>query len=169
MAATTDIPFRIVVLEPPSGVLFRLQSGKTPGDLIPPVASSRSALVFEFMLSLGKRLPDGRPRFLGSLAQGTPTERFVYVNSGSLAGQVNTPWTRRAKVHLSSITSSMIREVTSSDGACLEAQFMGTSRDGGPSCASVPLAGGGWHVARGTPNRSQVKKSALLGRLPPSK
>ena len=146
MGSTIAVPFRIVVVEPPAGVLFRLQSGKTPGDLIAPVVSQDAALVFEFALGLGPPLPDGRPRFLGAPAQGTPTERFVYVNSGTLAGQSNSPWTRRAKVHLSSITASVVREVTSKRGACLETRFEGTAKDGGPSCASVPLLGG-WRVS----------------------
>ena len=82
-----SVPFRIDVVEPPRDVHFRLQSGKSPGDLLPPARSTRSALVFEFTLSLGEPLPDGRPRFLGPLAQGTPEKRFVYVNSGTLAGR----------------------------------------------------------------------------------
>jgi hypothetical protein len=140
------VPFRIVVVDPPRGVHFRLQSGKSPGELLPPARSTSSSLTFEFELHLGEPLSDGRPRFLGRLTQGTPEERFVYVNSGTVAGQPASCWTRRAKVHLSSITAATVQRVLSSDELVLQAQFAGTAKDGGPACASVPLLEGAWHV-----------------------
>ena len=140
------VPFRILVVEPPRGVHFRLQIGKSPGKLLPPARSTASALTFEFNLRLGEPLSDGRPRFLGPLTQGTPEKRFVYVNSGTLAGQPASCWTRRAKVHLSSITAAMVRQVLSGERLTLQAQFGGTARDGGPACASVSLLGGAWQV-----------------------
>lgn len=140
------IPFRIVVVDPPRDVHFRLQSGKSPGELLPPARSTSSALTFTFELRLGEPLSDGRPRFLGGLAQGPPEERFVYVNSGTLAGQTASCWTRRAKVHLSSITAAMVKKVLSGEELVLQARFAGASKDGGPACASVPLLGGAWQI-----------------------
>lgn len=140
------VPFRIVVVDPPRGVHFRLQSGKSPGELLPPERSPSSTLTFAFELRLGEPLSDGRLRFLGPLAQGTPEQRFVYVTSGTLAGQLASCWTRRAKVHLSSITAAMVRQVLSGDDLVLQAEFAGTAKDGGPACASVPLLGGSWQV-----------------------
>lgn len=145
------VPFRIVVVDPPPGVHFRLQSGKTPGELLPPAGSTSSALTFDFELQLGEPLSDGRPRFLGPLAQGPPQERFVYVNSGTCAGQSASCWTRRAKVHLSSITAAMVKKVLSSAGLVLEGRFAGTAKDGGPACASVPLLGKAWQVVPARP------------------
>ena len=144
--AGEHIPFRIVLVEPPAGVVFRLQSGKSPGELLPPRTSGPSRTVFEFTLRLGEPLPGGRPRFLGPLAQGPPDGRFVYVNSGTCAGQADSPWTRRAKVHLSSITAALIRRVLSGDAPRLEARIAGRAGDGGPACASVPLLEG-WNAA----------------------
>ena len=153
------VPFRIVVVDPPRGVHFRLQSGKSPGELVPPARSTSSVLTFEFELRLGEPLSDGRLRFLGRLTQGTPEERFVYVNSGTLAGQPASCWTRRAKVHLSSITAAMVKQVLSGEELVLQAQFAGTAKDGGPACASVPLLGGAWQVIPARPPRHSIRTS----------
>ena len=63
------------------------------------------------------------------------------------AGEVHPNGDIRIKVHLSSITWAQIDQVAGMDGV-LEAVVQGTGRDGGPSCASVPLVGGGWAVRR---------------------
>jgi hypothetical protein len=153
------VSFRIVVVEPPRGVHFRLQIGKSPGKLLSPARSTSSALTFEFDLRLGEPLSGGRPRFLGPPAQGTPEKRFVYVNSGSLAAQTASSWTRRAKVHLSSITAAMVEQVLSGEGLALQAQFEGTAKDGGPACASVPLLKGAWQVIHARPfGRTKVAR-----------
>ena len=94
-----------------------------------------------------KRGKTGEPVFLGPAAQGSVTDRFVYVNSGTMAGQAGSPWTRRAKVKLAGIDLKMV-EAARRDGHCLEARIAGTGRDGGPSCATVRPLGGGWRVVR---------------------
>ena len=37
---------------------------------------------------------DGLPDFQGPLVQGTPANRFLYVDVGTYAGQKDTPWSR---------------------------------------------------------------------------
>jgi hypothetical protein len=134
-----ELPLRIVVVDPPPGVTFALQRGKN--ELVPPTRSTPKQLIFE----LAVRVRDeDEPNFLGPFAQGPRGARFVYITSGTYAGQTNTPWSRRAKVHLSGITWPLIRRAK---GKPLEARFAGTARDGGPSCATVPLLGGGWQIA----------------------
>ncbi len=44
----------------------------------------------------GSRRADGLPNFLGPFVQGPPVGLFVYVNSGTLAGQSDSCWTRRS-------------------------------------------------------------------------
>ena len=56
-------------------------------------------MTFELEVRVGTR-SDGQPNFLGPFAQGPPADRFVYINSGTLAGQAESEWTRRAKVPL---------------------------------------------------------------------
>jgi hypothetical protein len=146
----SDVGFRIVVIGPPTSVTFRLQKGR--GELVPPAREFPEALEFELTLRVGEPLPGGAPRFLGPFAQGPPDARFVYVCSGTLAGQADSCWTRRAKVPLASIPSSLVRGAIRSQGT-LEATIAGTGRDGGPCCGTVPLEGGSWRLAGGTPTK----------------
>ncbi len=79
-----ELTLRIRVVNPPAGVDFLVQRGRD--DLTAPVTASRSALLFEFPVRVGAQ-PNGAPNFLGPFAQGPPSARFVYVNSGTYAGQ----------------------------------------------------------------------------------
>jgi hypothetical protein len=139
-----ELPLRIVVTNPPAGVTFAVQRGRH--GLLPPTRRTADAMVFDFTVRVGER--DGKPNFLGEFAQGTPADRFVYVNSGTSAGQAGSCWQRRAKVKLSGITRELIGRALVQPGAVLEARFAGIGRDGGPSCATVPLLDGGWRLAR---------------------
>lgn len=123
-----------------------LQRGKD--ELVPPTRCGRDSICFDFVLRIGHPPVGGRPRWLGDFAQGTPQDRFVYVNAGRQAGQAGTPWDRRAKIKLGSITAEQVREVLSAPGQVLEASFEGTGRDGGPACATVPLIGAEWRIVR---------------------
>lgn len=71
----------------------------------------------------------------------------MYVNSGKQAGQADSCWDRRAKVPLGCVESSLIETAVASSGAVIEAQIAGTGSDGGPACASVPLARP-WRIER---------------------
>jgi len=136
-----DVAFRITVLDPPRGVVFRLQRGRS--ELVPPSKESANALTFDFTLRAAPG-PDGQLRLLGPFAQGPPGKRFVYVNSGKHAGQAESCWDRRAKVPLAGVDASLVEQAAAS-GAVIEARINGTGRDGGPACATVPLASG-WRV-----------------------
>lgn len=142
-AENSDVLMRVVVDDPPAGVAFQLQRGRQD-DLVPAIRETKREIVFEFAVRIGKR-PTGEPNFLGPFVQGPPSGRFVYINSGTLAGQTGSCWTRRAKVPLGGITWNLIERARAS-GVVLEAHVAGTGRDGGPSCASVPLCAPGWRV-----------------------
>ena len=142
MAADLELPLRITVVDPPQGVRFQMQRGRS--ELVPPVRELRTSLRFDLTVRVGKR-PAGTPNFLGPFAQGPPDARFVYVNSGTLAAQADSCWTRRAKVPLSGITWTLIDQARAS-GLPVETTMPGTGRDGGPTCATVkPIM---WHLAR---------------------
>ena len=146
-AATTDggssIPLRIVVSNPPAGVEFRIQRGRA--NLLPPSQRDAASLAFALSVRVGSALPDGRPNFLGDYAQGTPADRFVYVNSGSRAGQTGSRWDRRAKVQLGTITGAQVRRLLADPSLVLEARIDGTGWDGGPTCGTA-LPPRGWRV-----------------------
>ena len=128
-----SVPVRINVLRPLKGVSMKMQKGKD--ELIAPVSASDDLLTFEFVIDV--EIQQGAPNFLGKFAQGPKDSRFVYVNSGSYAGQWGTLWNRRAKISLMSITSEQVNSVIGDENLCLETEFEGVGRDGGPTCASV--------------------------------
>lgn len=135
MAKTeTLVPLRITVLRPPSGVLFAIQKGRA--ELFTPLMANDGDLSFDFSVRVQER-EDGAPNFLGPFVQGPRNARFVYVNSGTLAGQSDSCWTRRAKVGLTEISWELIKSVMSKPDKVLEAKIVGTTRDGGPVCATV--------------------------------
>ena len=126
-----QIPFRVIVDRPLPGVTMRVQKGKD--ELLEPNSISGSGLSFEFEISVdvGDEL-----NFLGKFAQGPKDSRFVYVNSGTYAGQAHTAWARRAKLSLMSITKQQIQSAID-EGSFIETTMPGVGRDGGPTCASV--------------------------------
>ncbi|MDB4948450.1 MAG: hypothetical protein JWM27_1099 [Gemmatimonadetes bacterium] len=140
--AERELPLRITVLGPPPGVAFAVQRGRD--ELLPPTRTTAAEVSFDFTVRVAPSSTDGAPNFLGPFAQGTPADRFVYVNSGQRAGDRNSPCDRRAKVRLAGITWEAIDRVAAEPGSVLEARIVGTARDGGPVCASTPLLGGGW-------------------------
>ena len=140
----SELPLRITVLRPPSGVAWAVQRGRS--ELIEPSERSATLIAFDITVRIGAPRPGGQPTFLGSVTQGPPTARFVYVTSGKRAGQAGSCWDRRAKVSLTGITPELIAAVQQQPGARLEARIAGTAADGGPACATVPLLEGGWRV-----------------------
>lgn len=124
---------RIEVVRPPAGIIMQVQRGRD--ELLAPLKNSNNSLTFEFDVQAD--LSADKPNFLGQCAQGPKHARFVYVNSGTYAGQAETCWSRRAKISLMSITNDQIQEMLATPGTRLETSFQGTAPDGGPKCASV--------------------------------
>jgi Family of unknown function (DUF5990) len=139
-----SLPLRITLIKPPPGVPFCLQQGKD--DLVPPSSDSGEITSFDFTVNLANDRTDGPPRFRGPFVQGPPAGRFIYINSGTYAGQADSCWSRRAKIPLSGITWDLIEEALSKSSAALEARIAATSGDGGPACGTVRLLDGGWNV-----------------------
>lgn len=141
--AETDLPLRITVVNPPAGVVFALQRGKS--EIETPAMASGNDLSFDFSVRVGAR-EDGSPNFLGPFVQGPRGGRFVYVNSGTSAGQADSGWTRRAKIGLKEIGWDLVDRVLAKPSCFLDAQIAGKAGDGGPACATVRLLAGGWTI-----------------------
>lgn len=142
----TEVRLRIVLVAPTLGVDFGIQEGK--GNNYTTIHKQRSKgadLAFEFNVTIKDNRDDGLPNFLGPLAQGPTIGRFIYIDIGKSAGQIDSCWDRRIKVPLSGITWAMIE--SASTKMLLEARLPGTGRDGGPSCATVKPAEG-WKVCK---------------------
>ena len=143
-----EITLRIVLEAPPPGVDFGIQKGR--GSLFEVIQKQRSKgpdLSFEFSVGVRNADGSGTPDFSGPIVQGPRGGRFVYVDIGTLAGQLDTPWSRRLKVPLTGITADQIRRASSASGGVLETRVPGTGKDGGPSCASVKDFAG-WSTGR---------------------
>jgi hypothetical protein len=140
-----EIAMRIKVLDPPADTTMNVQRGRD--ELLAPVKVSNKELVFDFSLSVD--FSSDEPNFLGKFAQGPKKARFVYVNSGTYAGQTDSCWSRRAKISLMGITAAQVREVLKNPGSGLEIRFKGTGgRDGGPVCGSIRFNDDGWKVVK---------------------
>lgn len=142
-SAQQEIPLRITLVGPPPGVTFCLQRGRD--ELVSQQRSTGAPLSFDFTVRV-KSAGGGTLNFLGPFTQGPPVSRFVYVNSGTMAGESGTPWTRRAKIPLAGITPAMVKKVLAAPSARIEARIPGTARDGGPACATCRPIGAGWSV-----------------------
>jgi len=131
----SELPLRIVVEKPPRGVIFWLQRGGS--GLVEPTSVSSDTIVFDFTVRVGKSRPDGFPNALGEFAQGTPADRFVYINSGTLAGQPDSCWSRRAKVRVADIFRWHDEEMKKFQGTWKQIAY---ERDG----VTEPLDEQGW-------------------------
>ena len=140
----TSLHLRIVVATPPAGVVFAVQRGRH--DLLAPSSATPESVAFEFPVSVADA-GSNPPRLTGEFTQGPPAKRFVYVNSGTCAGQADSCWSRRAKVPLTGITPALLQSALRSPHPMLEARMQGTGRDGGPACATVPLLSE-WKLSR---------------------
>lgn len=138
-----SVRMRILVVNTLPDVRFAVQCGRS--DLLDPMDGRHEPLRFEFSLRLGLPLSTGAVNFLGEFAQGPSSDRFVYLNSGTLAGQPGSPWTRRAKLKLASIPPTVLDTALSSGGV-IQACVQGTMGDGGPVCASLKPQAVVWGV-----------------------
>ncbi len=143
-----ELPIRLVLIDPPPDVDFGIQSGsgsqyetlfvqrRTTGDIF-----------FDFFLTAKEGKSVGSPDFRGRIVQGTPANRFVYVDVGTYAGQRYTHWARRMKVPLQGITWEHIEQAAGNRGQRLLGNIAGRGKDGGPNCATVKILDG-WNVIR---------------------
>lgn len=135
-----ELTLRIILEKPTAGVDYGLQKGH--GSNYETVQTQRSVgkdLRFECNVRVSSA-KDGSPNFLGPFAQGPAGQKFVYIDIGTYAGQIETCWSRRLKIPLDGITWEMIDAAKR-----LETRVPGTGKDGSPACATVkPFAG--WQV-----------------------
>ena len=136
-----ELPIQVTVIEPPLGVTFAIQRGKD--ELLPPSKVSATSLVFDLSIRVSESKAGGAPNVRGPYAQGKPDDRFLYLNSGTMAGQPDSCWTRRAKIKTGGIDWKLIEQTLATPGAVLEVHIDGQAKDGGPCCATVALVNGG--------------------------
>src|ERR1700741_1784668 len=105
-----DLTLRIVLENPPADVDFGLQKGSGSAyETIQIQRSQDNDLYFVFTVRV-KNDKQSQPNFLGPFVQGTPNDRFVYIDIGTYAGQKNTQWNRRLKIPLKGISYDTIEK-----------------------------------------------------------
>jgi hypothetical protein len=140
-----DLWLRVVVRDAPPGVKFAMQRGKS--ELLDPIGHTETELVFDLPVRAVAKPGSNTPNILGPYAHGPASDRFLYLNSGTMAGQTQTVWTRRAKLKTAGISWALVCEASAQGKAVLFAEVHGRARDAGPCCGTVPLLNGGWQVA----------------------
>ena len=140
-----ELPIRIILEGPPTGVDFGIQKGNgNQYETIQKQRSNNNDLSFEFKISV-KESKTPLPNFTGPYVQGPLNERFIYIDIGTYAGQTDSVWGRRLKIPLRDISYETIKLLLTDSSFILETKVPGTGKDGGPNCATVkPFFG--WHL-----------------------
>lgn len=137
-----EITLQIVLTNPPPGVGFCIQEGH--GHNVS-CYQRQVAGVDDMVFSLPVRLKiakTGEPDFSGPFVQGPLGGRFVYINVGSSAGDLDSPWQRRMKIPLTGINNEMISQIEKDKSSYLKTSVPGKGKDGTPNCATIkPFAG----------------------------
>jgi hypothetical protein len=142
-----ELLLRIILETPPSNVDFGLQKGS--GNIYETIQTQRSRskdLQFDLEVKIKSPAPKSEePNLIGSFVQGTAPDKFIYIDIGTYAKQIDSIWGRRLKIPLKGITWEMIAQVQTNSNLIIETRVPGTGKDGGPNCATVkPFAG--WRV-----------------------
>jgi hypothetical protein len=131
-----NMRLRIILEAPPPGVLFGLQEGRGSAyETVQKQLSRGGDLVFECTVR-AKRGAAGEVDFTGECVQGRRGERFLYIDIGTYAGQLDSCWSRRLKIPLRGLPMDI------SAAGVWEARVPGMAKDGGPACATVQPVGG---------------------------
>jgi hypothetical protein len=133
-ADQVEIPLRIVIENPVSGVLHSLQA--KDGH---PLDAKRSKAGEPLAFDLPIRVAPG-PKFFGDqVRREGPERRFVYIRIGQSAGDLSSPWSRRMKIDIHDIDQALLDRAAAGQGV-VETTVDGTAKDGTPACATVRAA-----------------------------
>ena len=137
-----EITLRMILEKPVAGVEYGVQKGKgAVYETIQKQKAGFSDLVFEIPV-LAKSDEQGNYSWTGPFIQGKAGERFIYIDIGTYAGQVDSPWSRRLKIPLTGISNTVMDTLH----PVLVTRVPGTGKDGGPNCATVkPFPG--WELS----------------------
>src|ERR1700709_2335832 len=140
------ITLRIVLLKPPASIDFALQKGS--GGKYKPIQIQRcdsTDLHFNFDIEIkGDGKKNDQPGLGGAFVQGPASNRFIYIDIGTYAGQALS-FGGRMKIPLTGITRDVIDQLKNDTKLILETRVPGTGKNGGPNYATVKPFDG-WSV-----------------------
>jgi len=143
-----NLLLQITLQNPPTGVDFGLQKGHGNNYHVVEIQRSTTGdLQFELTVEVkGNSSKEDLPDFKGLFVQGPRLGRFIYINIGQNARQIDSIWSRRLKTPLAGITWGTIDQIKANSTPRLQTTVPGTAKDGGPNCATVkPFAG--WNAS----------------------
>jgi len=139
-----ELSLRIILQAPTPGVVYGLQKGKGSNyETVQKQVSDSNDLIFDFTVE-AKHGDNGKIILHGPFTQGTPQDRFVYIDIGTYAGQKDSQWSRRLKIPLAGIETKLLD--TPSSNQILQCKIPGAGKDGTPNCATVKPFGG-WEAS----------------------
>ena len=140
-----EISLRIVLQNSVNGILYGLQKGKGPKyETVKAQLGNGQDLTFDFTVHV-KEANGLLPTIAGPFVQGPAGNRFIYIGTGSYAGQPGASWSGRMKVPLSEDTFQ--NTLSDEANSCLYCIVPGRNEDGKPVFATVkPFAG--WSVRK---------------------
>jgi hypothetical protein len=123
------VTLRFSIPDPVPGVTYSLQD--KDNRPVGPVTAGDGPIAFDVPV----RVAPG-PRFLGEFVRSEAGgRRFVYIAIGASAGQHASPWNRRAKIDIHTLSEDLLSQALA--GKVLEARLPGRDQEGGPACATV--------------------------------
>ena len=135
--AKRSVLARVRVVGPVPGCAYALQHRDGSIDHVQVAADDELAFTASITLKLRD---DDTFDPTGNHVSGLRGRRFLYVCSGTLAGQAGSPWTRRAKVSLDGLAEAVPLSVDLMP-PLIEVVIAGRVPDGGPPCGGVvPVA-----------------------------
>jgi len=131
------LTLKIILENPTAGVDYGLQEGKD-SDFNTIQTKRGNGKDLKFECSVRVKFNEGKnPVYLGPFAQGPSNDRFIYIDIGTCAGQIDSCWSRRLKIPLSGITMEMVQQVLSDPKQLIETIVPGSGKGGGPNCGTV--------------------------------
>src|SRR5262245_40747300 len=115
-----ELTLHITLLQPPGDTDFGLQKGKgNDYETIQQQRSGKGDFHFEAVINT-KQDKNDNADFTGPLVHGPIGERFLYIDIGTCAGQVDAAWSRRLKIPLSSINNKVLQQLYRTDNGILQ-------------------------------------------------
>lgn len=139
-----NLMIRIILENPMPGLDCCIQSGgRSTYKIVQKQRSVGNTLQFDFgikAIKIGYLMDYG-----GLLVQGLKYNRFVYINMGTFAGDVDSIWSRRIIIPLVNMEEKLVNAAIDNNKTVFVTHINGRAKDQTPASGTVkPFSG--WHI-----------------------